>query len=380
MATLINPKAKDIITLAYIRIGDIALQVSRNNKAGRGHGRKQKDLWQTGFLIRKMLKVIFDHVEFDSATGEISTLYRITILQLNKILNCLVKISDINDYPAVPILLHTGKPIIRVGGSAGATGLTGPPGSDADIDVDSDPDFANIKVTEVAAVIGVTPKTYLLGYDPYTVPVISLTITTGTTFEIGVIVANTNFRVRTTKGQLAITTVTITDDAGLDASLQGILDLPTVNGVTQPVDNIVSKTNISTNLTVTAQVSDGAISPQNTASMNFYYPYLSGNSPTVLTGGDAYTILPDKLIAAQGNKTVTFNGTDEHFYHGFVDTYPDIVRIYDGSGFRVENDWEKVPLTVQASGLDTNWLVGFIFYKTKIKTTIIDQDYTFEHA
>jgi hypothetical protein len=379
MAIILNPNAKQIITTAYIKVGEIALQVSRNTKRGKDKGNSHKTLLNKGFLMRKMLKVLLNHVEFDSNSGEIVALYRLTETQLNKILNCLVKVGDIQDYPAAPTLLFQGKPIIKVGGATGATGTSGAAGSDANIDVESDPLYDNITVTEVAAV-GATPKTYKIGYNPYIAPTINLTITGTKIYEIGASIASKDFQVQTTKGKGDITAITL-DDGGLDASLQGILNLLVVNGAGQPVTNTVSKTAITTNITVIATVTDGLTPSTDSDSINFYYPYLYGGSGTILTGANIYSSLSGKSISAKSDKTVNLNGTDQYFYFGFVDTYTSIDKIFDGSGFRVEGDWEEVLLDVDSTGLTTNWVaIGYKFYKTLIKTTINNQSYKFEHA
>lgn len=375
--TKLNRDAKKIIVLSHQRIGDIALSIARNIKKGLDNTGKQRKLYETGFLIKKFLKVIYNHVEFDSSTGEIKTLHRITEVQLNKFLSCLVKLSDIQDYPVVPLLREKTKPILLTGGTKGEKGAKGDAGSDADIVVESDPAYDNLAVKEIAAT-STDPKKYLIGYAPYTEAEIVVTIEAPRVYEIGVNVLSKNIAIKTTKGRADIATIEILNNVALNDALQAILDPAVYNGATQPVTNTISKSNITADFTVTGSVTDNINSSTDASTMNFYYPYLTGNSATLLTGSTAYSALT-KSIRAKGTTTILLNGIDSYFYVGFPTSYGTITEILDGSGFKVEDDWELVALNVVSSGLDTNWTVGYNFYKTKIKTNINNQTYTFKH-
>lgn len=375
----INRRTREIIALSNKALGDIAFKVATNISLGKDNSKNQKNLEFKGKYIQRILKVIYNHVEFDSSTGDIVALHRITALQLNKFLTCLIKLSDIQDYPIVPKLLPRTKPIIVTQGTRGLTGDKGEPGSDANILVAPDPVLDNIKVTDIPATEN-TPRTFQVGYEPYEVPLIDAGVVGNSIFEIGQVITSIPINIRTTKGREDIISLTITNDTTLNDSLQALIDLPTLNGVTQPVTNQVSKANASTDFSITAEVSDTQNTGQDSAGVSFFYPYLFGSSDLILDQTNLYTSLAKNIRAQGGTISALFNDVDKYFYFAYPATYDNIDTIKDGSSFIVTNDWELFTFDVNSSGLTNNWTVSYKVYRTKIKTNITNQTYQFTHA
>ena len=375
----LNRRAREIIALSNKALGDIAFKVAENISLGKDNSKNQKELEFKGKYIQRILKVIYNHIEFNSSTGDIVTLHRLTTTQANKFLDCLIKLSDIQDYPVVPKLLPRTKPIIVTQGTRGLTGDKGEPGSDANISVERDPVLDNIKVTEIDST-PTTPKIFQVGYEPYQAPLVNVAISGPTVFEIGQVIGSIPINITTTKGREDIVSLTITNDTTLDDALQVILDLPTLNGPTQPVTNQVSKSSVSTDFSVIAEVTDGQNTNQGSAGVSFFYPYLFGASDIILDQSNLYTSLSKNIRGQGGNITALFNDTDKYFYFAFPATYDNIDTIKDGSSFIVTNDWELSTFDVNSSGLTNNWMVSYKVYRTKIKTNITNQTYQFTHA
>ena len=108
------------------------------------------------------------------------------------------------------------------------------------------------------------------------------------------------------------------------------------------------------------------------------YAILYGMSATDLrTAGNPYTAL-QKLIATEGNKTLTINGTNAFIYFLLPDiwTDKDLSRIEDGNGFDVTASFEKFAVTVTTQGLTNNTTTTYTGYKLKNLTSASNAQYT----
>jgi len=366
---MLDPKLTEKIALAYVAIGDIGHSIALNSMKGKDHSNRQKELKDRGRKLQLYMKILLRHVD---ASTTPPTLYRITDEQVNKLIRCIEKIGQIDSYPIVPSLLPTPRPILLNRGLDGTDGEDGAPGSDANIVCEPDTDETQISITEVD-VDGV--KTYKFKFTPYEEPTISVDLDGSEVVEEGVVVASHNLNITTHKGSKNITALTITNDSVLNAALQAILNLATLNGGTQPVLTVLPNTNISANKDYIVEVTDSSEEATAEDSIRFYYPFLYGATDT--TSPTHYSALT-KLIEALGDKELILNGANKYFWIGFPSSYGSAARIKDQNGFVVTDAFTEVLVDVTSTGLDNNWTVEYRFYRTTLKTDINNQPYTIE--
>ncbi len=117
-----------------------------------------------------------------------------------------------------------------------------------------------------------------------------------------------------------------------------------------------------------------------TRSIKGVYPVLYGMSATDLSAtGDPYTVLT-KLVEDEGNKTVTFTGTNEFMYFAFPASWSDNVlsQIVDHNGFEVTSSFTEYTVNVSSSGLTNDWsTVSYKLYKLNSLTSASGFDYQF---
>ena len=281
--------------------------------------------------------------------------------EIENILYCLIEISEINSFPALPPLSNVQRPDIIVGlpGPTGPTGATGPSG-EANIDVISDPSYDNISVTE--SFVG-DIKTFSLGYDPYIASLAGMAVTNGVVKEIGASSA-INFTASINDGRDPIVSQTITSPI-------------TPVWTTDPQSFVDSAVVITTRTTrtYTARVDDGTTIDTDSKNVDFVYPIFHGSSPTILTGALIYSNLT-KLIAKIGDKNVAYAFTDEYAYFAFDDAYDDSnIVIKDENGFDVTSEFQMDLITVDSGathggGGGTDWTKQYKVYRTIAKTDI----------
>lgn len=366
---MLNPRIKEIVSLAYTSLGDIGYSIALNLRKGKDHSSKQKELKNKGKIVRFILKIILRHVDTDTTPP---TLYRITKEQVNRLLDCLQKVGRLDTYPIVPTALPQPKPVVFKKGEDGTDGSDGTNGTDANIIVEAAVGETEITVTPVI-ISDVTH--YRIEYNRYTEMIINVSIQGTKIFEKGVIVTAFNLNITTTKGSNNITAITITSHTSLNTTLQGVLNFTAINGVTQPVVNFVTPTNISTNQDYIVQITDGVTTKNDQDSIRFYFPFLYG--ATDITNPTHYSALT-KLIAAQGNKSFIFNGTNKYFWIGYPSSYGVLARIRDQNGFVDTADWTVVIVNVTSIGLDNNYTEEYRFYRSTLKTDINNQPFSIE--
>jgi hypothetical protein len=370
---------------SYVRLGDNALRLVRNHEAGLEASKRQEALWNETASIRILLKGLESRARRDFTV-------------VNKLLSCLVKLSNINDFPAAPVLFGNIKPsVFFLTGDQGITGDAGLNGDDANIVV-AEGD-GEIEVIETAPG-GV--KTYTLSLTPYTQPTVSISVDKASITspasiyrEIGTDIA-IPLSIVLTKGRDDVTTSVITNPGALNAAYQTTYE-PTKRNLVNANGSesfIFTDTSQTASETYTLNLFDGTASPipTNSGSIVFSYPILEGNSAgTSITYYTALTkvtqadggISPDPITA----KTVTFSGAAQYFWFGYPNTTPvtygDLTTIRDQNGFDVTSAWTKIDTQVVTSvGLDNNWVSDgatvphYTFYRTTLSTTI-SGNYTF---
>ena len=380
---MLNRNLDSIIAQSYVELGDLSLRLVRNHEAGLEGSKRQEALWNRAASVRILLKGL------ESRARQEFTV-------VNKLLSCLVKLSNINDFPAAPVLFNNIKPsVFFKTGAEGAAGTAGADGDDANIVVNEGDGEVAVVETAPGGV-----KTYTLSLNQYTQPTVSIAVDTASITspssiyrEIGTDIA-IPLTITLTKGRDDVTTSVITNPAALNTAYQIAYE---------PTKRILVNTNGSETFTFTdttqeasetytLNLSDGTNTPTNSGSIVFSYPILEGDSAgTSITYYSALSkvlqgdggISPDPVTS----KTVTFNATGQYFWFGYPNTTPvtygDLVLIRDQNGFDVTSAWTKLDTQVVTStGLDNNWTSNgstvphYTFYRTTLSTTI-SGDYTF---
>ena len=117
-----------------------------------------------------------------------------------------------------------------------------------------------------------------------------------------------------------------------------------------------------------------------TRSVKGIYPVFHGMSATDLSaGGDPYTVLT-KLVEDEGDKTVTFTGTNEFMYYAIPVNWTDsnISEIIDNNGFNVTSSFTEYTITISSTGLTNDWSsVNYRLYKLNTLTTASGANYQF---
>lgn len=348
-------------------LGDLALTIVQQKNSGRYDKRAHQDKIYRLILLDNYLRTIIDP---DTEQIKPYLLLSENDTKLNKLLDAVYKLSDIFDAPAAPITGRRRLPLIFDAlGNPGTPGVEGPPGTNANILVEPDPDYDNIAVSEDTPSPGV--KRYLLGYSPYTQPTVSIEIQGPKVREVGVVVATLTIYVISTRGRELITRREIVAPPGFTLANPGIND-------PGPQQENIFDSNVDETTTYTVEVEDADNTINSDSdTITFVYPFLYGASDTASPSPDFYQGLT-KLVETKSNKSLTLNGTNKYFLFGYPASYGSLNRILDQNGFNVTAEFDEISQNVSSSNLDVNWSgVSFKFYRTKVKTTINNGLYQF---
>lgn len=354
-----------IIANGQDTLGDLALKYVNRKSSGVAYGPDLKNDTYRLILLDHYLRTVID-----PDTEDVRQYLIDDDVKLNKLLDGIYKLSDIFDIPGVPITGRRRLPLIfdQVG-LPGTPGIEGVAGQDANIVVESDPDFDNMSI--VMVVNSPTLRTFKIGYNPYSAPQASINIQGTKVKEIGVVVGVLTIIVGSIKGRQTITRREI-------VSPVIALTNPDLNDPGLQQENVVQN-NVDSNTTYTLEVQDDAATvTTDTDTIRFVYPFLYGNSATATPSPDFYQGLT-KSISVKSDKEILFNATDEYFIFGYPTSYGSLTRIRDQNLFDVTDDFEEITESVNSDNLDVDWTaVSYKFYRTKVKTTIINSTYTFE--
>lgn len=375
---MLNKRADTIESLSYRELGNLAIRLTRNNRNGIEGSKRQLALWGKASTMRHLLKALESRDRMD---------YKVA----NKLLSCLVKVADINDFPSAPLLLRSLKPTINFSvGEQGVQGVQGEPGSDATVDVVSGDDEISVVETAPGGI-----RTFTISYAAYTAPAISLAIDTaslpGNTKyrEVGDSLT-VNLNITVTKGRDAVDTSTITTSTTLNDAYQLLFDADTVNTNGFQTITGVNELSVVASTTYTADVTDtpNATTVQSTDNIYFNYPMLYGSKATLIT--DYYADLSKVLrsgggISPKATTTVSFNssGVAHYFYFAAPTTYGLLTSIKDENGFEHLNTdnptfTETQTVDVDSTGLTNNWQdVDYTVYRTTAQTIINGSNFTF---
>jgi hypothetical protein len=362
---MLDPNLKKHMLGAYAQIGKYGYDTVFNMIKGKDFTPKQRELLERRIKIWLILKVLFRHVNLETTPP---TLYRITEEEVNRFVRCLVQLAELHDYPVVPSILPTSKPIV-IAQLQGAQGEQGIAGTDANIIVENG-DANNEVVVTLDVISGV--KHYKVALDLYVEPEIVVAFDQ-TLFEVGVN-ATPEVTLTSTKGRDSIVSI-ICDDGPTDAVLQPLINLTTLNDENnQPVALVFNTPIVTANKTYGFSTDDNSVLASKR--VTFVYPFLYGMNNTVLA---SYYLNLTKLVEVQGNKEFVFNGEDKYIYIMYPDTYPELKAIRDNNGHNVINQFTLSAETVNSANLDNNWSnVDYKLYRSTLKTTIDNETFTIE--
>lgn len=291
------------------------------------------------------------------------------------LLQCINNLAELTDWPTAPIIAEQQAPaaITGIQGATGPQGADGADGSDANINTVSGDDIIVVATTYPGGI-----KTNTITYEPYSAPTISLSIEdagfanpNSLIQELGVTLASVPITTIVNKGKDTVASSTLLSPGALDAAYQLNFDLANLNLGNQETV-VIADTNLSTNQTYQAEVDDSTNQPTSSKTITFVIPFLQGDSATLLTQGTFYANLT-RIIEAQGDKAVLFNGVDSYFYFMYDASYPDLDDILDGNGFSAIGAFT---LTTENATM-TSGVESMKVYKTII-TDIPNQTYTFK--
>jgi len=365
---MLNPKLQEWMTRGYVKVGDISYNIALNMKKGKNFTASQKSRYEQGIKLYLILDVLFRHVTFQETTN-VPTLWRITEVQTNALVRCLIKIGELDKVPVVPSLFPTSKPTVIQTGAQGAT-VTGPAGTNANINVVLKAGEKQLKISQ-SVILGV--KTFELSFVTYVLPQLLVEIQGGKIFEIGDD-RNFNINITTQKGTQNLVTY-LCDSGAVNTTLQGVLNIIAANDIAlQPYQVVVPVTTQQISQTFIITINDGVNNVVVMDTINFYHPFLfgatTGATPTL------YTSL-SKLIAAQANRSFAFNDVDKYFWICYPSSYGTLTKIRDANGFNVISDFTTAVQNVTSTGLDNNYTEEYRTYRTIVKTSI-DDSYSIE--
>lgn len=363
---MLDPQLRQRLAQGYVKLGDISYQLALNMKKGKDHVTSQKDLYQQGIKISILLKVLFRHVDFD--LNGIPILYRITEVQVNRFVKCLVQLGDLNTYPIVPYIIPTTKPIIITQGTQGSQGIAGTAGLDANIIVEILPGETQISVSSVI-LSGI--KHYRVGLSLYTIPLLSAFISGTKLFENGSSNA-ISLTLTITKKRDNIVTL-ICNISGVNTILQPLVNLTTINGVSQPTTIILSIPTQTAPVTYNFTLNDGTTNVVASDAINFVYPFIYGAFNATLV--NPYTS-GTRRLAVQGPQSIPLNGSNSYFSIGYPASYGPLTKILDQNGFDVTSAFTLNVVSVTSTGLAVNYTTNFNFYVSNVKTTIVNSNYS----
>lgn len=355
---MLDPKLSTKLNQAYARLGEMGYEIALRLRQGKDFTTKQREAWEKAIKLWTLLKILFRHVDITTTPP---TLYKITEEEVNRLIRCLDKIGGYDKLPVTPSIFGGCKPkFVFSGGQSGQDGAPGTPGSDANINLQLTPGEIELELTQ-SVVSGV--KTYTLGFEKYTAPSVQILFDEPQIHQQGESI-DKNISIISTKGSENVTAISIFD-AALNPLLQAILNLPTVNGPTQPVTNTITHTLIGTQI-VQVTITDGITPIIVSKTLPFVYPILYGSNAN--TSINYYTSL-NKLIEAKGTKLIPLNGDEVYFFIAVVGFYGEI-KIFDHNDIEVTQEFTLTDQVVSSSGLDLNWGITYKLYRTTDKTTI----------
>jgi len=291
------------------------------------------------------------------------------------IYTCLIKITDIKDYPAFTPIMGTEPPAIIIGqpGPAGPSGADGAIGTDAFIECISEDDGITIETRDVAGV-----KTFVWTHTPYIEPGITLALDPNSITEIGNVLDIT-LNMNLTKGRDDVTASVITSDPTLDAAYQSILDLAGLNAGGVSGRSIVAS-GVLASTTYTVNISDEAtpvVKDTESKTITFVYPFLYGVSKDASL--DPYSF--PRVLQTKGTKAINYIADDDYIWFCYPATYGLLSSIKDKNNFEyldsAEPTFAKIDIDVSSSGLTNNWTnIPYYCYRSN-EVTVIEGIFTF---
>lgn len=299
--------------------------------------------------------------------------YANTDLQLNRCLDKIEELSNINNFPFVPIPSSISPvPDLVQGSLQLLVGPQGPAGDDANIVIDEDAvqlDDYQVKVSETT-VGGV--KTYLLTLNKYLAP------------TVGLSVAVPDGRVAIEVGeseQVSVNRTAIANDPNYPIT-SSVYTAPSSDPdiTSETLDSFLTNAVLKTSpavLTFTTEVSDAKAAYPASDTITWRYPILYGHdasaTPNLYTGSDMNKLLDgSNNVRTYGDTIIAYDADDMYFFFTYPEDYPDLTAIYDAvaGGDNVISGFQKDVVSVTSTGLDSNFTKNYKRYRTILKTSI----------
>jgi hypothetical protein len=295
-----------------------------------------------------------------------------TDLQLNKCMQDIEELSDINSFPFVPVPLTSIQfPRIVSGDPISMTGPQGAAGLNANIDCVVDPDVVELDEFQLAIrsdEVGLL-KTFYFSLLQYLQPTVALTVAANDgriILEVG-------------ESEQILVSRSITVNSADHPIVSKVYTAPgSAPDITAEVEDSfltagVLKTSPTT-LTFTTQVADDKTTLVRSDTMIWRYPILYGASANGSV--NLYTLTKLKSgnnLLTYGDTPIAFNDTDKYFYFVYPEEYPDLEKIFDGNpvGDDVLSAFTKTVVSVTSTGLDSNWTHNYKRYRTNNITDIV---------
>src|SRR3990167_7404486 len=295
-----------------------------------------------------------------------------TDLQLNKCMQDIEELSNINSFPFVPVpLTSINFPRIVSGDPVSMTGEPGPAGLNANIDCVVDPDVVELDEFQLSIRSDVVDllKTFYFSLVQYLQPTVALSVEA----DDGRVV----LEVGESKQILVSRSITVNseDHPIVSKSYTAPGSAPDITAETEDsfLTAGVLKTSPTT-LTFTTEVADDKTTINKSDTMIWRYPILYGASANGAVNLYTLTKLSTgNNLDTYGDTPIAFNDTDKYFYFSYPEEYPDLEKIFDGNpvGDDVLSAFTKTVVSVTSTGLDSNWTHNYKRYRTNNITDIV---------
>lgn len=214
---------------------------------------------------------------------------------------------------------------------------------------------------------------------PWVAPVVTAKVVkpaNGGTFEKGNTQNVTSINVTVTKKSANITKIEVFDGATSLGSKSGA-DLEGLKSSNTGTFDFAVNVNVTTNKSFTAKVTDAdnKITPANTGTFTFVYPYYQGVIAASATANEATVKALTKLIQTKGTKAVTYNASNQKMVFAAPVSNGVIKTITDPNGFNVTDTFTQS--TISITGLDGTVQQYYVYVSNP--TTVSNFKMTFAH-
>ncbi len=127
--------------------------------------------------------------------------------------------------------------------------------------------------------------------------------------------------------------------------------------------------------------SSGLLISSSTITFSSVYPYIYGLSTTDYSSGvGIYNGIP-VFVITKSNKTITYNSPaiKKYIYYAYPSSYGGLTSIKDQNNFEWIDAFDKHTANVTSVGKVVDWTREYYIYKSKLKTSPVNWDFTFTY-